>query len=56
MTLDLERHNKTDPKSEMLSAVLAGNRIQHDERNIRGFGHAHMIRKYDILDKETRTR
>ena len=52
MTLDLERHNKTDPKSEMLSAVLAGNRIQHDERNIRSIEHAHMFRKDDFLEKD----
>ena len=44
--------DKTDPKPEMLSAVLAGNRIRRGERNVHGIGHAHMFRKDDILGKD----
>ena len=42
MTSQLDRHSETDPKSEMLSAVEAGNRIFCDEINVRGIGHAHI--------------
>ena len=47
MTSQLDRHNKTDPKPEMLSAVKAGNRICCDERNVCG-----MFRKEDFLSKD----
>ena len=52
MTPQLERHSKMDPNPEMLSAVQAGNRIQHDERKVRAIGHAHMFRKDDFLGKD----
>ena len=52
MTSQLDRHSETDPKPEMFSAVLAGNRIHHDERNVRGIGHAHIFREDDFLDKD----
>ena len=45
MTPHLDRYNTTDPKPEMLSAVSSRNRIQRDERNVRGIEHAHMFRK-----------
>ena len=44
MTPHLDRHNTTDPKPEMLSAVSSGNRIQRDERNV----HAQVFRKDDF--------
>ena len=52
MTPQLDRHSKTDSKLKMLAAVLAGNRIQCDERNIRGIGHAQLFRKDDLLGKD----
>ena len=48
MTPQLERHSKTDPKPEMLSAIEAGNRIRRDKKNVCGIGHAHMFRKDDF--------
>ena len=48
MTLHLDRHNTTNPKPEMLSAVSSGNKIQRDERNVRGIEHAHTFRKDDF--------
>ena len=32
----LDSHSRTDPQPEILSAVLTGNRIPHDGRNVRG--------------------
>ena len=45
----LDSHSTTDPKPEILSAVLTGNRISHDQRNVRGIMHVHVCRKYDIF-------
>ena len=45
MTSQLDKHSKTDPKPEMLSAVEAGNIICRDKRNVRGIGHVHVFRK-----------
>ena len=45
----LDSHSTTDPKPEILSAVLTGNRIPHDGRNVRGIMHAHVCRKDDIF-------
>ena len=55
MTPQLDRHSKTDPKPEMLSAVQAGNKIQRDDRNERGIGHARMFRKDNFLGKYNKT-
>ena len=50
MTFHLDRHSKTDSKPEiLLLAVCTGNRIQRDERNVHGIGHAHILRKDDCL-------
>ena len=50
MTFYLVRHSKTDSKPEiLLLAVHTRNRIQRDERNVRGIGHAHMLRKDNFL-------
>ena len=48
-TPHLDSHSTTDPKPEILSAVLTGNRISHDQRNVRGIMHVHVCRKYDIF-------
>ena len=55
MTPRLDRHSQTDPTPEMLSGVKAGNRIQRDERNVRGIGHAHMFRKDNFLGRDNLT-
>ena len=52
MTPHLDRHSTTDPKPEMISVVLTGNTIQHDERNVCDIEHKHMFRKDDFLEKE----
>ena len=52
MTPQLDRHSETDPKPEMLSAIQAENRIRSDKINVRGIGHAHIIRKEDFLGKD----
>ena len=49
MTPHLDSHSTTDPKPEILSAVLTGNRISRDCRNVRGIMHVHMCRKDDIF-------
>ena len=49
MTPHLDSHSTTDPKPEILSAVLTGNRIPHDGRNVRGIMHVHVCRKDDIF-------
>ena len=48
-TPHLDSHSTTDPKPEILSAVLTGNRISGDGRNVRGIMHVHVCRKDDIL-------
>ena len=48
-TPHLDSHSTTDPKPEILSAVLTGNRISRDCRNARGIMHVHMCRKDDIF-------
>ena len=45
----LDGYSTTDPKQEILSAVLTGNRISRDGRNVRGITHVHMCRKADIF-------
>ena len=45
----LDSHSTTDPKPEILPAVLTGNRIPHDGRNVRGIMHVHVCRKDDIF-------
>ena len=50
-TPHLDSHSTTDPKPEILSAVLTGNRISHDGRNVRGIMHVHVYRKDDIFRK-----
>ena len=45
----LDSHSTTDPKPEILSAVLTGNRISGDGRNVRGIMHVHVCRKDDIF-------
>ena len=52
MTSQLDRHSETDLKPEMLSAVSARSRICHDERKVRGIGHAHIFRRDDFLGKD----
>ena len=41
MTPHLDSHSTTDPKAVILSAVLTGNRISRDGRNVRGNMHMH---------------
>ena len=41
MTIHLDCYVTTDCKPEMLSGVETGNRIPHDEWNLRGIVHAH---------------
>ena len=50
-TPHLDSHSTTDPKPEILSAVLTGNRISRDGRNVRGIMHVHMCRKDDIFSQ-----
>ena len=52
MNPHLDSHSTTDPKQEMLSTVLTGNRICRDGRNVCGIMHAHMCRKDDFLGKD----
>ena len=47
MTIHLDCYATTDCKPEMLSGVETGNRIPHDEWNLRGI--AHIYRKDDIF-------
>ena len=54
MTPQFDRHSKTKPNPEVISAVKAGNRIRCDERNVRGIGHAHMFGKDDFLGKDNK--
>ena len=48
-TPHLDSHRTTDPKPEILSAVLTGNRISRDGRNVRGIMHVHVCKKDDIF-------
>ena len=48
-TSHIDSHSTTDPKPEIQSAVLTGNRISRDRRNVRGIMHVHMCRKDDIF-------
>ena len=48
-TSHLDSHSTTDPKPEILSAVLTGNRISHDQRNVRGIMQLHVCRKDNIF-------
>ena len=38
-TIHLDCYARTDCKPEVLSGVETGNRIPHDERNLRGIAH-----------------
>ena len=49
MAPHLDRHSKTDFKPEILSVISTGSRIWHNERNVCGIGHAHMLRKDDMV-------
>ena len=48
-TPDLDNHSTTDPNPKILSAVLTGNRISRDGRNVCGIMHVHMWRKDDVF-------
>ena len=48
-TPHLDSYSTTDPKLEILSAVLRGIRITSDARNVRGIMHVRMYRKDDIF-------
>ena len=50
MTPQLHRHTETDPKPEMLSAVLAENRIRRDIKN------EDDLKNEDILKSEDNTK
>ena len=47
-TPHIDSHSTTDPKPEIQSAVLTGNRISRDGKNVGGIMHVHMCRKDDI--------
>ena len=49
MTSHLDSHTTNDVKPEMLSGVQTGNRIPHDEYNVRGIAHARAYIKDDIF-------
>ena len=49
MNSHFDRHGTTDIKPEMLSGIQTGNKIQHDEYDIRGIAHVHAYRKWDIF-------
>ena len=49
MTSHLESYSTTDVKLNMLSGVLSGKGIEHEECNIRGIAHVHAYRKDDIF-------
>ena len=46
-TPHIDSHSTTDPKPEIQSAVLTGNKISCDGRNVGGIMHVHMCRKDD---------
>ena len=48
-TPHFDSHSTTDPKPEILSAVLTGNIILCDGRNVRGIMHVHMCRNARML-------
>ena len=47
-TPHIDSHSTTDPKPDIQSAVLTGNRISRDGKNVGGIMHVHMCRKDDI--------
>merc|ERR1711954_281417 len=49
MTSHLDSHTINDVKPEMLSGVQSGNRIRHDEYNVRGIAHARAYIKDNIF-------
>ena len=49
LTSHLDSHTTNDVKPEMLSSVQTGNRIPHDEINVRGIAHACAYIKDDIF-------
>ena len=49
MTSQLDSHTTTDVKLEMLSGVQTGNRIPHDQYNVRDIAHARSYIKDDIF-------
>ena len=51
-TPHLDSHSTTDPKPEILSAVLIGDRISRDGRNVRGITHVRVWRKDDIFRRQ----
>ena len=51
-TSHLDSHTTNDVKPEMLSGVQTGNRIPHDEYNVRGIAHARAYIKDDIFMTE----
>ena len=48
-TPHIDSHSTTDPKPEIQSAVLTGNRISCDGKNVRGITHVHVCRKDNIF-------
>ena len=48
----LDNHTTNDVKPEMLSGVETGNRIPHDEYNVRGIPHVRAYIKDDIFMTE----
>ena len=49
MTFHLDSHTTTDGTPDMLSGILTGNRIQHEEFNIGGIAHVHAQGKEDVF-------
>ena len=49
MTCHLDSYTTNDVKLEMLSGVQTGNRIPHDEYNVRGIAHARAYLKDNIF-------
>ena len=49
MTSHLDSHTINDVKPELVSGVQSGNRIPHDENNVRGIAHARAYIKDDIF-------
>ena len=49
MTSHLDSHTTNDVQPEMLSGVQTGNRIPHNEYNVRGIAHALAYIKDDIF-------
>ena len=49
MTFQLDSHNTTDVRPEMIPGIKTGNGIPHDKYNIRGIAHVRTNRKDDIF-------